>query len=462
MTRDFPAQPPAVPRLPSPWPLSLACLALTVAGCASTPPAPTAGPGVVTAAAPAVAAAPPAPAAQPPAASAPPAAAPADPQAYPSAAAEQASFAAWVSAFGRDAQAAGVRASTVDQVLGSARLLPRVIELDRAQPEFTRTPWAYLDSAVSAQRIAAGRAKRAEYSAPLAAAEARYGVPAAVITAIWGMESNYGGNFGSFRAVDALATLAFEGRRRDWARSELLAALRIVDQGDIAADRMVGSWAGAMGHTQFLPSVFLAHAVDADGDGRRDIWGSIPDVTASTANYLASAGWRRGEPWGVEVRLPTGFDHAQAELSMRQPSAQWTARGVTAVDGQPLPAFEAASVIEPAGARGPAFLVGPNFRAILRYNNSVNYALGVGLLARQLDGGAGVTASWPRDLQPLNRSQVMDLQNGLNRKGFSAGTADGVFGPATRAGLRQFQQSQGLEADGYPTLELLQRLTSGG
>ncbi|WP_343592575.1 lytic murein transglycosylase [Paracidovorax wautersii] len=444
---SFTALPPgAAPRRLLPWTLPLACAALALVGGCATPVVPT-GPATPPSSPPAVPA---------PATTVPGTAAPAPETAAQ--VAEEKSFKAWLDAFGREALAAGIRPATVQQVLLSARLLPRVIELDRAQPEFTRTPWAYLDSAVSPQRVAAGRAKRMEYRVPLDAAEARYGVPASIITAIWGMESNYGGNFGSFRAVDALATLAFEGRRRDWARSELLAALRIVDQGDIPADRMVGSWAGAMGHTQFLPSVFLAHAVDADGDGRRDIWGSIPDVTASTANYLASAGWRRGEPWGVEVRLPAGFDHSRAELNVRQASTQWAADGVQAMDGQPLPAFDAASVIEPAGARGPAFLVGPNFRAILRYNNSINYALGVGLLARQIEGAPGLTATWPRDLQPLSRSEVLQLQNGLNQRGFAAGTADGVFGPATRAGLRQFQRSLGLEADGYPTTELLQRL----
>ncbi len=444
---SFTALPPgAAPRRLQPWTLPLACAALALVGGCATPVGPT---GSAT------------PPSSPPAVPAPATTAPSTAAPSPETAAqvaEEKSFKAWLDAFGREALAAGIRPATVQQVLLSARLLPRVIELDRAQPEFTRTPWAYLDSAVSPQRVAAGRAKRMEYRVPLEAAEARYGVPASIITAIWGMESNYGGNFGSFRAVDALATLAFEGRRRDWARSELLAALRIVDQGDIPADRMVGSWAGAMGNTQFLPSVFLAHAVDADGDGRRDIWGSIPDVTASTANYLASAGWRRGEPWGVEVRLPAGFDHSRAELNVRQTSAQWAADGVQAMDGTPLPTFDAASVIEPAGARGPAFLVGPNFRAILRYNNSINYALGVGLLARQIEGAPGLTATWPRDLQPLSRSQVLQLQNGLNQRGFAAGTADGVFGPATRAGLRQFQRSLGLEADGYPTTELLQRL----
>jgi len=376
------------------------------------------------------------------------------------AAAEQAGFTAWIAAFTQDALAAGIRPETVQAALAGAQLQQRVIELDRAQPEFTRTPWAYLDSAVSAQRIAQGQAKLAEYAAPLQAAAARYGVPAAIVTAIWGMESNYGSNFGTFRAVDALATLGFEGRRAQWARNELMAALRILDQGDIAADRMIGSWAGAMGHTQFLPSVFLAYAVDADGDGRRDIWGSIPDVASSTANYLANSGWRTGQAWGVEVQLPPGFDHARTETTVRQSTAQWASEGVVAIDRQPLPDLGSASVIAPAGARGPAFLVGDNFRSILRYNNSVNYALAVGLLARQIEGGTGVVAAWPRDLQPLSRSQVKDLQTALNARGFSTGTPDGVMGPATRAGVRQYQQSVDTVADGYPTLELLQRLTA--
>ncbi|MFT4242605.1 MAG: lytic murein transglycosylase [Acidovorax sp.] len=367
-------------------------------------------------------------------------------------------FAAWRAAFAQQALAAGIRPSTVRDVLGQAQWLPRVVELDRAQPEFTRPPWAYLDSAVSPQRIAQGRAKRAEQQAALDAAASRYGVPAEVITAIWGMESNYGQNFGSFRTVDALATLAHDGRRRAWAEGELLAALRIVDQDHIAADRMVGSWAGAMGHTQFMPSVFLAHAVDADGDGRRDIWGSVADVAASTANFLAHAGWRAGEPWGVEVLLPPGFDYARAELSVRQASDAWAAEGVRGVDGAPLPALQGASILTPAGARGPAVLVGPNFRALLRYNNSANYALAVGLLARQIDGGAGLQAPWPRELQPLSRAEVQALQQALNARGFDTGAPDGVAGPATRAGLRRFQQSVGLVADGYPTLELLHRL----
>ncbi len=372
-----------------------------------------------------------------------------------------AGFAAWRTAFAAQALAAGIAPHTVRDVLGQAQWQPRVVELDRAQPEFSRTPWAYLDSAVSAQRVAQGQAKWAEHRPTLEAAAARYGVPASVVTAIWGMESNYGSNFGSFRTVDALATLAYEGRRRAWAQAELLAALRIIDLGDIASEAMLGSWAGAMGHTQFLPSVFLAHAVDADGDGRRDIWGSIPDVAASTARFLADAGWQSQEPWGAEVRLPPGFDHARAELTVRQSAAQWAAEGLQTMDGRPLPTLASAAVLEPAGARGPAFLVGQNFRTILRYNNSTSYALAVALLAQRLDGGPGVVADWPRNLQPLSREQTRQLQSALNARGFATGTPDGVLGPATRAGLRQYQQSQGLVADGYPTLELLQGLVGG-
>ncbi|MFI8617113.1 lytic murein transglycosylase [Acidovorax sp. NPDC077693] len=456
-------------RRPKATPAALVTLAtaLALAGCAA--PANGSGPAQASNRAPA-----PAPAPAPATAATPAAALPSPPQpgalplaptaaqaaalATGSDADHIAGFAVWNSAFQSQALQAGIRPDTVRNVLATAQWQPRVVELDRAQPEFTRTPWAYLDSAVSPQRVAQGQAKLAEHSAALQAASARYGVPATVITAIWGMESNYGSNFGTFRTVDALATLAYEGRRRAWAQNELLAALRIIDQGDIAADRMIGSWAGAMGHTQFLPSVFLRHAVDADGDGHRDIWGSVPDVAASTAAFLAGEGWRRGESWGTEVQLPAGFDHARTELSVRQSAVQWAAEGVQTMDGRPLPALEAASILAPAGARGPAFLVGHNFRTLLRYNNAVTYALGVAQLSQQIDGGAPIIAAWPRDLPALSRDQVLALQVALNERGFDTGTPDGVLGPATRAGLRRYQQSEGLVADGYATADLLARL----
>ena len=259
-------------------------------------------------------------------------------------------FASWVMDFRTSARAAGIDEATLNVAFADVRYLPRVVELDRAQPEFTRPVWSYLDSAVSPQRVALGQDKWLQFRAEIDAAAARYGVAPAILVAIWGVESNYGSNFGSIPTVDALATLGFEGRREDWARGQLLAALRILQNGDIERSQMIGSWAGAMGQTQFLPSVFLGYAVDADGDGRRDIWGSMADVMASTANFLARSGWQADQPWGVEVRLPPGFDVGRADVAVRQPSALWAAEGVQTIDGAPLPQFAEATVLLPAGA----------------------------------------------------------------------------------------------------------------
>lgn len=367
-------------------------------------------------------------------------------------------FAQWVANFRETARAAGIDEATLHAALDGVRLRPRAVELDRAQPEFTRTLWDYLDAIISPQRIAAGQQKLAQLQPEADAASTRYGVPGPILMAVWGLESNYGSNYGDVPVFDALATLGFEGRREAWARSELLAALKIVQRRDIEKDRMVGSWAGAMGQTQFMPSSYLAYAVDADGDGRRDIWGSMADVLASTANFLARSGWRAEEPWGTEVQLPAGFDPARADSGLRQTSAQWAAEGVRTMDDTPLPALADASVLQPAGARGPAFLVGRNYRTVLRYNNSTSYALTVCLLAQRIAGGATVQASWPRDLRALSRSEVLALQTALNRKGFESGKPDGQVGPATRSALQQYQRSIGLPADGFPTADLLTRL----
>jgi lytic murein transglycosylase len=420
--------------------LMAAAIAALVAGCASAPPgSATQPPGTTAGQRPATAPTP-------------------TPAATDTAALEQQRFAKWVADFRATARASGISEATLRSAFDQVQFLPRVIELDRAQPEFTRTAWDYLDNTVSPQRIATGQDKLLQVRAEADAAAARYGVPGTIVVAIWGMESNYGGNYGSTPVIDALATLGFEGRREDWARRELLAALKILDSGDIARGRMIGSWAGAMGQTQFLPSNFLAYAVDADGDGRRDIWGSMPDVVASTANFLSRSGWQAGMPWGVEVKLPAGFDYGRADMAVRQPSTQWAAEGIMTMDGQPLPEFADGSVLLPAGAQGPAFLVGPNFRAVLRYNNSTNYALAVGLLAQRLGGGPDVQTPWPRSLSALSRSQMVELQTALTQRGFATGAADGVMGPATREGLRRYQRSVGLPADGYPSAELLQRL----
>ncbi|NYS60290.1 lytic murein transglycosylase [Vreelandella salicampi] len=365
-----------------------------------------------------------------------------------------ADFRAWREDFRLYAASQGISERTLTQALDNARYRERVIELDRYQPEFVRPIWEYLDTAVSSMRVSNGREKLADHRDTAEQMQQRYGVPAEIIVAIWGIESNYGSNFGSFSALDAFATLAYDGRRRDFARGELLAALRIIDSGDIPADEMIGSWAGAMGHTQFLPSSFEAYAVDGDGDGRRDIWGSIADVMASTANYLAKAGWQPGQTWGTEVNLPDDFDYAQTE---RRSRAAWAAQGVRAVSGE-LPDFDSAAVIVPAGADGPAFMVGPNFRAILRYNNATSYALAVGTLSDAIAGRADIQQSWPREQAPLTRDDVRELQRRLNAAGYNVGGADGIMGPNTRRGLREFQRDQGLTPDGFATQALLARL----
>lgn len=365
-------------------------------------------------------------------------------------------FSRWVETFRASARASGISDTTLHSAFDNVRYLPQVVEADRAQPEFSRPIWDYLDSAVSAARITRGQEKLHQLQAQLAPIVERYGVPAEVLVAIWGVESRFGRFMGDIPTIDALATLGYEGRREAWARAQLLAALKILQNGDIHRDQMLGSWAGAMGQTQFLPSVFLAHAVDADGDGRRDIWGSVPDVMASTAHFIAHSGWQAGQDWGTEVRLPPSFDYASSE--QRRSSTEWADLGVRSADGAPLPAMAHASLLLPAGARGPAFLVGNNFRTILRYNNATSYALAVSLLAQRLAGGAAVQTPWPRDEPPLTRSQVQTLQRALNAAGFDCGAPDGLPGPATQGCVRRYQASRGVRADGFATQALLQTL----
>jgi len=371
---------------------------------------------------------------------------------------DAAGFESWVARFKRRAAARGVSRDTLAAAFDRAEFQPRVIELDNRQPEFTRAIWSYLDSAVSDARVRQGRDKLATYDDIGRSVESRYGVSRHVIGAIWGVESNYGNNFGSYETIDALATLGYDGRRSDFAEEQLFAALDILANGDIDRERMRGSWAGAMGHTQFLPTSFIAYAVDDDGDGRRDIWGSIPDVMASTANYLKDNGWQRGSPWGREVVLPSGFDYGLAQPDTRRSTAAWQAQGVRAADTRGLPQFDSAAIIAPAGAHGPAFMVGPNFRVILRYNNATSYALAVGLLSDQLAGAPGVQGDWPRTLASLSHADIRELQRHLNALGHGSGTPDGIVGPNTRSGIRAFQRANGMTADGYPTYALLRQV----
>lgn len=275
------------------------------------------------------------------------------------------------------------------------------------------------------------------------------------------MESNFGQFQGSKSVIRSLATLAYEGRRPQFAQDQLIAALQIIQHGDIQPEAMRGSWAGAMGQTQFIPTTYNTHAVDFDGDGRRDIWNSTPDALASTAHYLQSSGWKRGQPWGFEVQVPAGFDYWLADGSLRKPVSEWLQMGVKLPAGTQLPAGSnelSAALLLPAGARGPAFLVLDNFRAILRYNNSSSYALAVSLLGDRFSGWGFIAGSWPKEDLPLSRSERMELQNLLNASGHEAGNPDGIIGANTRKAIRNAQQALGWPADGYPTHKLLDSL----
>jgi len=370
------------------------------------------------------------------------------------------SFSEWREQLRGEALASGISASLFDRAFTGISLDPRVIAADSRQPEFSRPVWAYLDSAVSANRVASGQAARLQQQTSLAAIEQRYAVPAETLVAIWGMESNYGNNIGDYQVIRSLATLAYEGRRQAFWRTQLLAALQILEHGDITPESLLGSWAGAMGQTQFMPTTYQAHAVDFDGDGKRNLWQSAADSLASAAHYLQASGWQPGQPWGFEVRLPKAFDYALADPEKRLTLAEWNALGVQPVTALRSPALagEPATLLLPAGHRGPAFLVLKNFRAILRYNNSTAYALAIGVLSDRLRGDPGIQAAWPRDDRQLGRSERIELQQLLASNGFEPGTADGIIGANTRQAVRAFQLQLGWPADGYPTQDLLVRL----
>lgn len=371
----------------------------------------------------------------------------------------QAGLERWVMDFRSRAVSAGIRPATFDNSMAIARYNPEVIRLDRQQSEFTKQVWDYLDGAVSESRITTGRQKAAQLSNTLSSIESRFGVPREVVLAVWGMESNFGANRGSTRIIPALATLAYDGRRGAFFEQELVAALRIIQAGDVGRNQMVGSWAGAMGHTQFMPTSFLTHAVDFNRDGRRDIWSDDPtDSLASTAAYLAHSGWQRGVPWAVEVRLPSGFDFRQSGKGVRRPGSQWAAMGVTRMGGAGAMPGWTGSILVPAGARGPAFLISDNFRAISRYNNSDSYVLGVGILSDRIMARAGVQGAWPRGDASMSSTQKMEIQRRLNALGFDAGEVDGKLGSQSTDAIRNFQHARGLQPDGYATPALLTML----
>lgn len=368
------------------------------------------------------------------------------------------SFDEWRMLLRSDAIAAGIDAALFDRTFAGITLDPRVVTSDNSQPEFTRPVWDYIDGAVSVSRIAQGRLLKAQHRPTLKAIRRAYAVDHEVLIAIWGMESNYGSNIGSHNVIRSLATLAYDGRRQVFWRSQLLAALQILQAGDGPAQGLIGSWAGAMGQTQFMPTTFNQHAVDFDGDGKRDLWNSTPDALASAAHYLQASGWENGQPWGFEVNLPQGFDYALADPEVRRSLAQWRILGINPVRAIDTNEQSQATLFLPAGHRGPAFLLLNNFRSILKYNNSTAYALAIGLLSDALDGNPGVQAAWPRGDRQLGRSERIELQELLASKGYEPGPADGIIGANTRKAVRAFQQSQGQPADGYPSHELLQQL----
>jgi membrane-bound lytic murein transglycosylase B len=377
------------------------------------------------------------------------------------------SFDEFLDEFRGQAIAAGIRKETVDKAFDGLVPNDRVLALMDSQPEFVRPIWDYMSRTVSDRRIRQGRERLAQHRTQLAAAESKTGVPARVIVAIWGLETNYGSNTGSFSIIQALATQAWKGRRAAWARGELMNALRILDNGDMTLARFKGSWAGAFGQTQFMPSVYLSHSVDADGDGKRDILGSTTDAFHSTGNLLRHYNWKRGEPWGFEVKLPRNFPWEDAEYKVSKTLAEWRAMGVRRTDNSRLaqgvltPQHQA-SIIIPAGHRGPAFLILGNFRSLLRYNRATSYALSVAHLSDRLAGRGPFLAAWPTGEQPLKRSEMKELQQRLTAIGCDAGKPDGVIGRKTRAAVRCYQRQTGQPADGYPTLKLLARLRGGG
>lgn len=369
--------------------------------------------------------------------------------------AQDQSFDEWLADLRAEAASLGISASTL-AALDNIAPLERVLELDNSQPEFVQTFTRYIELRVTPGQVSRGQQLLQQHGVLLDEVRQRYGVQPHYLAAFWAIESNFGRATGGFSVLEALATLAYDPRRSEFFRRELLTALRIIDDGHIAPERMSGSWAGAMGQLQFLPSVFDRYGVDGDGDGRIDIWNSLPDVFHSAANFLSQSGWRGDQRWGREVLLPDNFDYRQSGTGIRKPLDEWRGMGVTTLDGNPIPVVAGmeASVILPAGANGPAFLAYGNFRATMAYNPSTFYALTVGHLADRFAGGSAIQ-NMPENEQALSVVEVQELQELLNQRGFDSGTPDGRVGRMTRAAIRAYQDSAGLPMDGYASGQLL-------
>lgn len=370
-----------------------------------------------------------------------------------------AAFRQWLDGFQARARAAGIRQDVLDRAFAGVSPNADIIGRDRNQAEFTRTLWDYLDSAVSETRIRNGRSALQDNREILNRIERRYGVEAEVVVAVWGLETAYGAVRGSTNIIEAMATLAYDGRRQEFFEAQLIAALRILQSGDVDPRNMIGSWAGAMGHTQFMPTSYLDYAVDITGDGRRDIWSDNPsDALASTANYLSEFGWTYGQPWGMEVVLPAGFDYAQTGERIKRGTSYWNRQGVRLPNGSRIPDHGQASILLPGGSQGVALIIFDNFHVIERYNPADAYVIAVGHLSDRITDGPAFRADWPRGDRALNRDERQELQRRLTQAGFSTGGIDGIIGPNTLDAVRRYQASIGVVPDGYASLSILRRL----
>jgi membrane-bound lytic murein transglycosylase B len=366
-------------------------------------------------------------------------------------------FAQFIANLWPDAQSAGVSRATFDDAFRGVTPDSSIIKLTKGQAEFNKPVWEYLNSATSTGRIRIGAAKANEWADTLGTVERRYGVDRKVILAIWGMETGYGANTGGIYVIRALATLAHAKYRDNFFRDELLVALKILEEGHVERSNMKGSWAGAMGHTQFMPSSFMKYAVDFNGGGAKDIWTSEQDALASTANYMKSFGWKQGLVWGLEVELPQGFDFKLADRKVKRSFAQWTSLGLKPSQDRNMPTGEAALYL-PAGAKGAAFLITDNFNVIKKYNNSDSYALGVALLGDRIGGAEPIQGSWPKGLRSLTKQESMEVQRKLATLGYPIEKFDGKLGENSREAIRNFQLKNGMVADGYPSVEVLKVL----
>ena len=371
----------------------------------------------------------------------------------------QAEFEIWLNEFKGQALQKGISQGTLDQAFTDLTLNEKVLELDRRQPEFTRTFWQYFNNAVSDQRVKKGQEMYKKHRPLLDQVTKETGLPGRFIVAFWGLETNYGSYTGNMPIIESLSTLAFDPRRSAFFSNELISALTILDQGHVQLAQMKGSWAGAMGQCQFMPSNYIRYAVDGDNDGKKDLWGSLPDVFHSSGHFLNELGWEKEENWGREVTLPENFDYALADGSTEKSLMEWHKLGLKLGDGRALPKVEMdAKLILPSDYRGPAFLVFDNFRVIKRWNNSNNYALAVGHLADRIIGRDALSKTQPSDDEAMSKEDMQLIQERLNSLGYEAGEPDGVSGSRTRSALRAFQVAHNLPADGHPNHSMLKKL----